>query len=69
MAWDEEKDFSIDPIVIGSVIESFLKQQEEKEENVQQSSSQRFLAVAGTEHVQHARDHRRGASISVENRR
>ncbi|TRY64065.1 hypothetical protein TCAL_16637 [Tigriopus californicus] len=39
--WDQEKDFGVDPIVIGSVIESFLK----KHDN--HSDSNHFLTVPG----------------------
>lgn len=39
--WDHEKDFGVDPIVIGSVIESFLK----KHDN--HSDSNNFLTVPG----------------------
>lgn len=70
VAWDEEKDFSIDPIVIGSVIESFLKQQEEKENNnasVSAAATSRFLTVEGGSG--HQPLHKRGASISLEKQR
>ena len=62
VSWDEEKDFSIDPLVIGSVIETYLKKPAAAPSVPVGPSSPQFLAVPGTRV-------NRGASISVEEQR